>query len=319
MLSSYVDGYWFKSAPLFNLDVVRIILCATILFQITLFSDYHGKIDETEALPPELFRPIFLLKILHLPLGWGFSETGVWAVQISPAFVHGMLSLCIVSGGLALLGVFTRFALFIFACTFFYVQGYLYSFGDFHHSEAIGCIALFALAFSPVGRAISVDRLRVVHRTGEPLFGVDEYSPFAGWALIFIQWFFVAMYWSAVASKLGSGGLDWANGYTLQYYLARDGLRWESDLALWLSQHHTLVQFGQIGVILFQSFFFMAVLFPVLRWLAVPAGLTLHISIYLTLTAPFFIWIALYSVFIPWSEAMRLLRSHTRSWMADSV
>jgi hypothetical protein len=44
-----------------------------------------------------------------------------------------------------------------------------------------------------------------------------------------------------------------------------------------------------------------------LRWIYVPAGLCMHIGIYLTLTAPFFQWIALYAVFIPWSEALRLL------------
>ena len=76
---------------------------------------------------------------------------------------------------------------------------------------------------------------------------------------------------------------------------------------MWLSQHHTLVMLGQIGVLLFQSTFFLCVIFPELRWFYVPAGLFLHTTIYFTLGAPFFTWIGLYSVFIPWSAAVRRL------------
>ena len=107
-------------------------------------------------------------------------------------------------------------------------------------------------------------------------------------------------------------GLDWANGFTLQYYLARDGLRWDSPLAYWLSQHHVLILLAQYGVLLFQATFALAVIFPKLRWIYVPAGLCLHIGIYVTLTAPFFQWIALYAVFIPWAEALRLRASTVR-------
>ena len=137
-------------------------------------------------------------------------------------------------------------------------------------------------------------------------------SEFAGWPIKLIQWFFVLMYASAVWSKLSASGLDWANGFTLQYYLARDGLRWDSPLGYWLSQYHILILLAQYGVLLFQATFALAVIFPKLRWIYVPAGLCLHIGIYLTLKAPFFQWIALYAVFIPWAEALQLLRARLR-------
>jgi hypothetical protein len=107
------------------------------------------------------------------------------------------------------------------------------------------------------------------------------------------------MYLSAVWSKLSASGIDWANGYTLQYFLARDGLRWGNPVGVWLSQFHTFILISQIGVLLFQGTFSLAVIFPKLRWIYVPAGLGLHTLIFVTLRAPFFSWIALYSVFIP--------------------
>ena len=173
-------------------------------------------------------------------------------------------------------------------------------------------IALSVLAISPSGRVLSVDGWLRRRRKGRGDGSwLEETSSFAGWPLKLLQWFFVLMYASAVWSKLGTSGLDWANGFTLQYYLARDGLRWDSPLSYWLSQHHTLILLAQYGVLLFQATFALAVIFPKLRWIYVPAGLALHVMIYLTLRAPFFQWIALYAVFFPWSEALRLLRARS--------
>jgi hypothetical protein len=98
-------------------------------------------------------------------------------------------------------------------------------------------------------------------------------------------------------------------GFTLQYYLARDALRWDSDLGYWLSQQHVLILLAQYGVLAFQATFALPVIFPKLRWIYVPAGLFLHIFIFLALAAPFFQWIALYAVFIPWTQALQLVRA----------
>ena len=78
-------------------------------------------------------------------------------------------------------------------------------------------------------------------------------------------------------------------------------------LAIWLSHYHILIMLAQIGVVLFQATFVLCVIFPTLRWIYVPAGLFMHTMIYFPLGAPFFAWIALYAVFIPWSAAARRL------------
>jgi hypothetical protein len=168
-------------------------------------------------------------------------------------------------------------------------------------------IALCALAISPSGRVLSVDAWLRNLNERHTVPATVVLSEFAGWPIKLLLWFFVLLYLSAVWSKLSASGLDWANGYTLQYYLARDGLRWGSSLGIWLSQFHTFILLSQIAVLLFQTTFSLAVIFPRLRWIYVPVGLALHLGIFLTLRAPFFSWIGLYVVFIPWSEAGRLL------------
>jgi hypothetical protein len=198
----------------------------------------------------------------------------------------------------------------VFAASCVYLHAFNYSFNDFHHPEAVMMIALAALALSPSGQVLSLDAVIRRRRGGNARSAgtLTAMSEFAGWPIKLIQWFFVLMYLSAVYAKLTTGGLDWPNGYTLQYVLAQDGLRWDSPIALWLSRQHELVVIGQYLVLLFQGTFALAVLFPRLRWIYVPAGIGLHTFIYLSMLAPFFQWIALYAAFIPWSRAVGLSR-----------
>ena len=297
--------YWFSPAPCLDLAVVRIVACALQLFMVLWFADQYAAIHERAALDDRTFEPVLIFNAFHLPFGWGFRP----GVEI----VATVFFISIAAGALSLIGLLTNVSLWVFAGTSVYLQAYLYSFGDFHHPEAIMMVALAALALSPAGKVLSVDAWlrRRFRRKDVPIYAVQ--SEFAGWPIKLLQWFFVLMYASAVWSKLSASGLDWANGYTLQFYLARDGLRWGSPLGLWLSQFHTFILLSQIGVLLFQATFPLAVIFPKLRWIYVPAGLALHIGIFLTLKAPFFTWIALYVVFIPWAEAARLIRGYLRA------
>jgi uncharacterized membrane protein YphA (DoxX/SURF4 family) len=301
---SFWQRYWFAPAPYLDLAIVRLIAVATQLLCMVVLASQLETLELRAALPDGSWNPLIILNLLNLPWGWGFR----------PSFDALLLVyyLCLVAGMLALIGFLTNATLVVFAVTCVYLQAFIYSFNDFHHPEAVMMVALSILALSPSGRVLSVDAWLRRRRAGSRSESVlTQTGEFAGWPLKLLQWFFVLMYASAVWSKLSTSGLDWANGYTLQYVLARDGLRWDSPLAYWLSQHHILVLLAQYGVLLFQATFALAVIFPRLRWIYVPAGLCLHIGIYLTLTAPFFQWIALYAVFIPWAEALRRFRARS--------
>jgi hypothetical protein len=283
--------YWFAPEPYLNLAVLRIAACFALVFQIAIFHDYAAYLAERFAFVDALYRPILLLRILHAPFGEGFAPPD--------GLVHALYLVTVAAGVAGLVGLATRVALPVAAAGFAYIQAFVYSFGDFHHPEAVLAVVLGALALAPAGAVLSVDNwLR--QRRGLPAADVLQTSAFAGWPVKFVQWFFVLMYLSAAVAKLHFGGLDWMNGYTLQYYLATDGLRWGSELAMWLSQQHLLVMLGQIGVMAFQATFALEVIYPRLRWIYVPLGLLMHTSIYVLLGAPFFVWMALYVVFVPW-------------------
>lgn len=288
-------GYWFRDAPLFDLAVCRIVIVATQL-KILVSSSY----DSQAAMPDALYDPLPVLHLMLAPVGWDFRPSLV--------MVEGLHDLTLAAGVLALVGLFTNLGLVLFAAGNVFLQAYQYSFGNFHHPEGPIMIALLILALSPAGGVLSIDYLRRRVRWDarrlrfEPARRFDRKSPFAGWPLRLIQWTIALVYLSAAGAKLRDGGLDWANGYTLRYYFVQDGLRSGSDLALWFGSQHLLAQWLSWLTLFVEGTFFLAVLFPPLAWFYLPAAGALHLGIELTLRAPFFHWVALYSAFIPWSR-----------------
>jgi len=299
-------GYWFKPAPLLDLAVVRIFAAGTQVLLLLFFEGGFARQRMYAALPDHLYAPIPMLQTFIWPLGLDFRP---------PLELIGVIwAVAVVAGVFALVGLRTNFALAILAACSVFLKAHEWSYGSIHHPPAIMMVALGALTISPCGRALSLDALWRRERTaGAAGRGDSQTSPFAGWPLRLLQWFFVTMYLSAASHKLINTNLEWANGFALQYFLIMDGLRWNSPLALWLSQFHEFILVMQWLIVLFQLTFALAVLFPRLRWVYVPAGMAMHIGILLTLRAPFFEWIALYSIFIPWSLAFAQV---ARRWAA---
>ncbi len=309
------DEYWFRPAPLFTLAVCRLLIVGLQLFKL-LHHSWHAEFADHATLSDALYHPLPILRLLTLPLGWAGLRslvTGPW--HYHPALET--LSICywgtVLVGFFAFIGVWTNRSLGLFALGNMFMIAYLYSFGDFHHPEAIMMIALAVLAFSPAGRVLSIDDLRrrvsqVASRHGfesEPVLEAE--SEFARWSLLLIQGVYVLIYFSCAISKLHHGGLAWMNGQTLQYYLMEDGLRWNRPLGIWLSHHHTLVAGLSWLTILFEGTFVLAVLIPWLAWVYVPVGLAFHYGIYVAMDAAFFQLMTIYCVFVPWAQACQRL------------
>jgi hypothetical protein len=292
LLAERWNRYWFREGPLLDLAILRIIAVGTQL-GLMLFDGRYGldSLRKVGDLPDSYYQPLpFLRPVVALLGGHNFSVWEMQTLQIAT----------ILAGFAALVGLWTRFSLFLFAAGVALVQLWALSHGDIHHPEAAMVIALGVLALSPAGGALSLD---VWLKRGDFQQQVLSVSREAKWPILVIQWLFGLMYLSASYSKLAIGGFQWANGITLQYYLAMDGLRWNSLLGVWLSQHHLLSLIGQWGVLAFQSTFFLSLLIPKLKWVYVPIGMVMHIGIYLMLKAPFWQWTALYLVFVPWTAA----------------
>ena len=316
------ESYWFQPAPLFTLAVCRLLIVGLQLFKL-LHHNWHAEFADHATLSDALFHPLPVLRLLTLPLGGAGPRSlvaGLWNYR--PALAT--LDICywgtVMAGLFAFIGVWTNRSLRLFALGNMLMVAYLYSFGDFHHPEAIMMIALTVLAFGPAGGALSVDDLRrrlsqVVRRhrfESRPV--LEARSEFARWPLLVIQWVCALIYLSCAMSKLHHGGFAWMNGQTLQYYLMEDGLRWNKPLGIWLSHHHTLVAALSWVTVLFEGTFFLAVIFPWLAWLYVPAGLAFHYGIYVTMDAAFFQLMMIYCVFVPWATAACQAAARLQSW-----
>ena len=291
------DRYWFPNAPLLDLAMLRIIAVGAQLGLMLLDPRYQlFRLTEATKLLDSYYKPLPFLRPIVFALG---------GHKITAHEIQGLYILALVFGFCALIGLFSRYAMFLFAFSYAIIQLWLLSFGDIHHPEAAMTAALIFLALSPSGAVLSVDAmLRKQQSLKEQLLATDH---LAKWPILLLQWFFGLMYISAFWAKLWVGNFHWANGFTLQYYLAEDGMRWHSLLGVWMSQYYWLSLFGQWAVLLFQATFFLSLLFPRLKWFYVPMGMAMHIGIYLMFKAPFFQWVALYFVFIPWTAVFVFL------------
>lgn len=306
--------YWFRRAPYFNLACCRIAIVGYQLAFRFLTWNHRSEFPKLVSLPDSVYDPLPILHALVFPWGWNFRpgmETLEWWFGVT-----------LIAGVAALVGLATNLSLVVLAIGSVLLQAHEYSYGDFHHVEAPVLIALAALALSPTGRALSLDnlvrrcwsgrkedRMQSGGRQGE---AGRRGSPFAGWAPRLVGWILSIVYLSAALSKVNPArGLEWLNGYTLQYHLITDGLRYGRDLGLWLGQQHEVAVLLSWFAVGFEATFFLVMIFPRLRWLYLPAGVVLHVGIYLAMMAPFFSFIALYSALIPWRRILTEVRRWT--------
>jgi hypothetical protein len=286
------DHYWFRPAPLLDLAMMRILAVAG---QLILYFFVWNPIDNDFvklAEIPHMYEPLAAVRFFMRPFGVDNMPSLLSMVIIFWATV--------LAGLLATVGLWTNIAVFLFACGTLFMQAYSYSFGDFHHPEAIMAIMLFVLAFSPCGRVLSVDS----RRRGAAGSLADSQSSFAAWPRKVLLCLFSLIYLSAAYYKWITGGWAWLNGYTLQFYLLQDGLRWNAELGPWLAGHHGLAVIMSWVCVLFEAGFFLVLFFPRLLWVALPLGFGMHVGIKLLMNASFWEYQIFYLALIPWAAAL---------------
>jgi hypothetical protein len=294
-------GYWFRPSPLIDLAVVRILLVALQLAWL-LASSQLDLLREAGARPGSEYDPLPALRLLIWPLGAGYRP--------SLDALLSVRTVTLVAGVLSMLGVATSASLILFTAGNVFLQAYLYSFGHVYHPEALMMISLAILALSPCGRVLSVDSVlkRIVSRSNDGtrscLGDQSTWSPFARWPLLLLQWMQVLIYSSAALSKLAKSGLDWPNGYTLQYYAFYYGSQLDTRLGVWLSEQHTLAVVLSWITLLFECTFFLVMLKRRLLWIYLTLGTAIHLVIWQTIGATFPQFIVIYAVFIPWGRIL---------------
>lgn len=299
---STLHAHWFKPAPLRDLAIARIVIVGMQL-ALLLYPGGAGAcvgcsleqqlwLSQADA---SLFQPIPALAVLLGPLGWG--------VRPEPMFLAAVWLFAVLSGVAALIGFFGRPATLGLALASTLLVAHSYSYGEHHHPEGLITVALWALAFSPSNRALSLDaialRVRAAAEARHFEAGrIPQQDEYARWPLRLMQWMLAFTYLDAGLSKLLNGGLAWFEGSTFAFYLAHDGIRGDLPLGLWLSQHTSLLPPLAVGSAVFELGFPLAVLVPVLAPAFVAGGVGLHTGIYAAMGAPFFQHMALYVVFL---------------------
>jgi hypothetical protein len=283
--------YWFRPTPVVYLALLRIIAVGAQLVMLLMEDGYGlGQLAGLASLPDSMYKPLPALQLFLLPFG----------LDARPSL--GLLTIIYwitaAAGVGALLGWKSRFSLLIFAAGNTFLQAFAYSFGDLHHREALMIITLWLLALSPAGGVLSLDSY-LASRNSSRRKTLQKKSIFAGWPILLVQNLFGLVYLDAALRKLYAGGVDWVNGYTLQYYIYSDASRRGSTFGLWLARQHTAACVLSWVAILWEGTFFLVLIFPRLVWVYLPLGIGLHAGMALTGVASFPQFMALYAAFIP--------------------
>jgi uncharacterized membrane protein YphA (DoxX/SURF4 family) len=285
------NAYWFPTTTTRNLALCRIVAIAAQLFWF--FPSLPKQINllekNSQFIEPQLFiRSIAAI----LPRD----------VFFTPSTFTALYWITVVAGILALVGLFTRVSIFVFALGTWIFVAHLYSYADYHHPEAVFAIFLMVLAFAPSGASLSLDaRLRRHRSRGK---GAEEpgSTDMASWPLKLAHVLLALTYFSTGITKVIFGGPAWVNGYTLQSYLFADGIRRGLPLGLWMAQHHTLCVLLSVFTVLFELFFFVSLVLPRTAPFFFVNGILFQIGLFLAAGHPFFQHIVLLTLLLLFLE-----------------
>lgn len=291
------NAFWFPPTSTRRLAIVRIGMVAAQLFWF--YPPLELNLNRLQK-NPDFLEPQRFIQLISalLPRHLLFSPSGFTSLYWVTA----------AAGVLALVGFFTRTSLLVFALGIWTMIAVQYSYADVHHEATLFSIILLCLAFAPSGRSLSVDALlrrRRAAAAGTPEAPDAEWSDMAMWPIRLTHVLLALTYLSTGATKLIDGGLAWMNGYTLQTYLMRDAIPRGFPMGLWLAQHHTLCVLFSIVTILFETFFFLSLVFPWTAPFFFVFGVFFHLGLYLTAGHDFFphmVQLALLAVVLapPW-------------------
>lgn len=288
-------AFWFAPAPLADLAVARVLLCAIVL-------RLHGDVR---------VLGVGLVSAEHWkPLPW-IEALGFTRPPTVPELVWWGRATRIALAGAAL-GILTNASLLAVFLLQLVQEAFLNCFGKTSHATIPVLYAVLFLALSPCGRVLSIDALlrRAWRRiAGLPAQPVAACSPYARWPfeLLFVE--LAAYYTLAGLAKLRESGVLWADGATLQYYL----LEKATPAGLWLAEHVRLCIVLSVTVLVFELSWPLGVVWRRLRPVLLLSGLAFHWGTIIFLRISFWpVWF-LYALLVPWSALATRALSFSRA------
>lgn len=209
-----VGAWWFEPKPVRRIAVLRAVLYAFVVFDMfVLVNDVvpHGYASA------DLYRPILLPRLLHLPAP-------------APAYVQTSRAVLVVAALTAATGRLPRAAGWVVVVAYLDWVFLGFSYGKVDHDHLALVVALFVLPLA--GRARG-----------------DGSSEAAAWTLRCIQVAAVATYFLSAYAKIRHGGWGWANSATFAWALSRRG----TGLGAHLLGHPRLLVAGQWGLLAMEA------------------------------------------------------------------
>jgi hypothetical protein len=201
------QAFWFPAVPVRRLAAFRVVMASYALVDIWLVSGFISRYSRVDDL---FYRPVVLLRPLP---------------RLGPELTTIVHVVLVVTLALALVGLFTRAALWIAAPLYLWWWATFYSFGAVHHGRITVVAALFVLAVAPARGAYSLDSLRAARRERRrgAVSVIDARDELAGWALRVMMVVVAAAYMLAAYSKLTRSGVGWITGDALAGAMVRKG------------------------------------------------------------------------------------------------
>jgi hypothetical protein len=280
-----VEGFIFAPEDARRLAALRIGLCGLLAWRLAI-GDFSFVADQ----PAALFQPVSFMKLLpEMP-----SHDFVVALQVAG----------VAAALLAAAGLWMRLSLPVAFASALVLNGMLNSTGKIVHNDVLLLLCLVPLLASP-GAAGAAWRLRHLGPTGQggltgrlaPLrrrgMGGEQRRGGAGpirgeaygWpvrtamVVVALAYFFVGL------QKLRFSGLDWVTSDNLRWalYASSDSQAEPNALALFVADRVWLAHLLAAGTVFVELCFPLALVLPRLRWLLVPAVVSLHLGIWLAM------------------------------------
>jgi hypothetical protein len=270
--------HWFEPAPLLDLAIARIVVVGIIWWL-----GAGGRAISTATAAPQFFKPIPFLFAIGA------------AAQPTPELVRRLGGIENVLLGLAAIGVAARPALAgIFALQLMQ-EAWSNSLGKVTHATLPLLYVVLFLTASPCDRRLSLWAWWR-RRPGEP------YSPDARWPIELAVVVLAAYYCKAGIAKLHDGGIAWADGSTLQFYMMTNG----RPVGMALAQWPALCAAASTLVLAFELGWPLAVVRRV-RPVFLGAGALFHAATTAFLGISFWPVVATYLVCVPWTRLLARL------------